>query len=79
MTTQGEYPEAAVAISMSDLKSIREALVVGVDWTRQVLIEHETQFGRTTRKNRMTAEMIEKDIQSIQDQIDFITPKIVLP
>lgn len=45
------------------------ALQAGLENTQSALVEHETALGRTTTKNRMWAETLEREIQDMRDCI----------
>lgn len=54
-----------VTIPMETLLAAIEALDVGWEYSREALWDHEIRLGRTTRRNLMTAEMIEADQEQI--------------
>lgn len=47
----------------------RRALEAGLDWTREALAIHDREFGRTTRRNVSTAEILESDIRLMEQAL----------
>lgn len=45
------------------------AIESGLNYARESLSEHDASLGRTTRKNRATAELMEKDIRSMEEAL----------
>jgi hypothetical protein len=41
-------------------------LEMGLDYARESLLQHDTNLGRTIRKNKVWAEMMESDIRYIE-------------
>ena len=56
------------------VKHIREALECGLENTQAVLAEHETNLGRSTPKNKMWAEELERQIYHIRGVISELPP-----
>lgn len=50
----------------------RRALEAGLENTQGALLEHDAALGRTTRKNRTTAEMLERDIENMQTALSLL-------
>ena len=47
-----------------------DALKVGIENTEELLSDHEERYGRTTRKNRLTAERLEKEISDMKSALE---------
>jgi hypothetical protein len=45
------------------------ALEAGLENTQSVLVEHDAALGRTTAKNKMWAEILEREIRGMEDCI----------
>ncbi len=54
------------SVDKSDIYSAIHNLSAGLDYTRELLSQHEVNLGRSTRKNRMWAEQMESDIRSME-------------
>ena len=52
------------------IRNTIDALQIGIEHTRNNLTEHDSNLGRTTRKNKSWAETLESDIRSIEDCIN---------
>ena len=50
----------------------RRAIEAGLENTQGALLEHDAALGRTTRKNRTTAEMLERDIENMQTALSLL-------
>ena len=46
-----------------------DALKIGIENTEELLSDHEERYGRTTRKNRLTAERLEKEISDMKSAL----------
>ena len=46
------------------------AMENGLDYTRELLIQHGSALGRTTRKNKLTAEAMERDIEQMMRTLE---------
>lgn len=53
----------------SKIPEIILALESGLEYAQEMLIHHDTSFGRTTRSNKRQAEFIEEDIEKIKAAI----------
>lgn len=58
------------------LLDIRAALDIGYESTCEVLADHDTHLGRTTRGNRLRAELLEVDKLQILEAIASIDAKV---
>lgn len=45
------------------------AVEAGLEYTSELLAMHEVSLGRTTRKNKLTAEAMERDIEQMKRAI----------
>ncbi len=57
--------EQQVTIPMETLNASIEAIRTGWEYAREALAEHDVKLGRTTRRNRIQAEVIEADIDRL--------------
>ena len=48
------------------------ALENGVEWVQEALMNHDFNYGRTTRSNEATAKMIERDIEKMKTALEQI-------
>ena len=68
-TDEGYLPE-----SWSMLKdavyAAQEAIRAGIENTQELLADHDVRLGRTTRRNRYTAERLEGEIRQMQSALD---------
>lgn len=48
------------------------AVGAGLAWTRECLSAHDSANGRTTRKNRTTAEIMESDIRHMEATLKML-------
>lgn len=46
------------------------ALEVGLENTRELLVDHDERYGRSTRKNRLIAERLENEVSQIEDALN---------
>lgn len=65
-----EYQPETWAMRKDTIYAARSALKVGLENTQELLIEHDASLGRTTRKNRFTAERLEGEIRSMQSVLE---------
>lgn len=73
-----EYQPETIAIPISELENIIDALEAGLEHTQTVLSEHDASLGRTTRKNKRWAESLEKDIEFLSNQMKFLKLKLIV-
>ena len=59
--------------------SIFDSLHNGLDYAQSSLIEHDTNLGRTTRKNKQWAEQIERDIANFQTNLEVLGKRLQMP
>jgi len=52
-----------------DLRSMRDCIELAREYAQEVLTDHDTRLGRTTRSNKITAEGIESDIRLISETL----------
>jgi len=48
------------------------AVEAGLEYTQELLAHHEVSLGRTTRKNKLTAEAMERDIEQMRRALDSL-------
>lgn len=48
------------------------AVEAGLEYTRELLANHDVSLGRTTRKNKLTAEAMERDIEQMLKAIKYL-------
>lgn len=61
-----EYQPEIWSVDKSDIYSSIYCVSAGLDYTRELLSQHEDNLGRSTRKNRMWAEQMENDIRAME-------------
>ena len=52
------------------LKSVHASLEMAVEHVRSLLAEHDTNLGRSTRKNRVWAQQLESDIRMLESSYE---------
>lgn len=57
-------------VAKDDIYHALDALKAGLDHARENLTRHDSELGRTTRKNEMWAKQIERDIKGMELVID---------
>ena len=57
------YEPLMIQIPEQDLRNILDCLESGLESTQELLIQHDRNLGRTTKKNKMFAEMMESEIE----------------
>ena len=72
-----EYEPETISIPKLEVENIIDALKAGLEHTESVLIEHDNNLGRTTRKNELWAKQLEKDIEFIKSSLTFLKEKLV--
>jgi len=65
LPTVAGYQPLRVTIPMETLNDAIDALEVGWEYAKEALAQHECSLGRTTRSNRMHAEIVEDDIDKL--------------
>lgn len=64
------YEAESWSMKKDTIYEARIALETGLENTEELLIKHDIELGRTTRSNRSTAEILEKEILSIKSVIE---------
>lgn len=67
-----QYQPKYRTIEENLLKNTVDGLTSGLEYAEMALLDHDTKLGRTTRKNKMWAEQMEKDIFQIKLTIKTI-------
>lgn len=70
-TPKAPPSEATVSIPLKHLNGMLECLSYGKDYAQECLSDHDVRFGRTTRKNKMTAAGMQDDIEYMEDMIKW--------
>lgn len=65
-----EYQPETWAMLKDTIYAARTALEAGLENTQELLIEHDASLGRTTRKNRFTAERLESEIRAMKSALE---------
>lgn len=71
------YEPLMIQIPEQDLRNILDCLESGLESTQELLIQHDVNFGRTTKKNKMLAEIMESEIERTKTVIKQL--KLQLP
>jgi Ribonuclease G/E len=66
-----------IQIPEQDLRNIFDCLESGLESTEELLIQHDVNFGRTTKKNKMLANILESEIERTKTVIKQL--KLQLP
>ena len=61
-----------VELSYSEMENIVDSLEAGIENTRELLVDHDERLGRTTAKNRFTAERMEKEISKMEKSLGYL-------
>jgi hypothetical protein len=69
-----DYGPERRAITLEDIAKIKNALQIGLENSEDLLAQHETSLGRSTRNNRLTAEAMEVDVELILEALAILTP-----
>ena len=64
--------EVTIEIKLKTLNRFRKCLVDAKGNAEELLSEHDRGLERTTKKNRLTAEMYEAEIKECQCLIDWL-------
>lgn len=56
-----------------------EAVQNGLEYANSILISHDDALGRTTKKNRMWAEVIENDIRQMRQTLEDLRKRCPEP
>lgn len=68
-----EPNEINYLLSESTLSLIKTALEAGLEHARTALIEHDRALGRTTRKNELWAEVLERDVTHLEESLNLLS------
>lgn len=68
-TGSADVPPLYWSVQGNVMALTRRALESGLENTKELLVQHEAALGRTTRKNRVMAEMYERDINEMQSAL----------
>lgn len=71
------YEPLMIQIPEQDLRNILDCLESGLESTQELLIQHDRNLRRTTKKNKMFAEMMESEIERTKTVIKQL--KLQLP
>jgi|688.fasta_scaffold441956_2 hypothetical protein len=61
-----EYQPELWTVQKDDIYAAIHALDAGLEHTRSLLGDHDVALGRTTRKNKMWAEQLERDVENME-------------
>jgi len=64
-----EHEQEYSTVKKDAIHSIITVLQIGLQNTEELLSMHDASLGRTTPKNKSAAEQLEKEIDSIKEQI----------
>ena len=74
-----EDPEPLrVEVDYELLMNAHDALQTGLEYAKEVLLEHDASLGRSIRKNRMLAEQIETDIDGMEKVLKALKGKFIV-
>lgn len=62
--------ELKVTLNANNFMGAFESLEIGKEYAQEVLQNHLVTLGETTRKNKMTADLIRGDIEKMEFNID---------
>ena len=62
--------ELKVTLNANNFMGAFESLEIGKEYAQEVLQNHLVTLGETTRKNKMTADLIRQDIDKMEFHID---------
>lgn len=62
--------ETIIELKGNTIMAIYESLEIGKEYAQEVLQNHLVTLGETTRKNKMTADLIRQDIDKIEYHLD---------
>lgn len=66
------YEPLMIQIPEQDLRNILDCLESGLESSQELLIQHDVNFGRTTKKNKMLADILESEIERTKNSILLI-------
>lgn len=65
-----------ITILQSRYVDMKDCIETGLEHTQGCLIDHDVALGRTTRKNQLWAETLERDIEKMKDQLSFMNGEV---
>ena len=65
-----DFQPTSQQVDLMDLRSMKDCIELAREYAHEVLSDHDTRLGRTTRSNKITAEGIEADIRMITKTLD---------
>lgn len=60
-----------------DIYTIIYALNAGIEYSKELLAEHDKNLGRTIHKNKVWAEIIEKDITLMRESLEKLKNNVI--
>ena len=70
-----EYQPEQVIIDKSALDAAKEAIEIGLEYARELIVEYDKVFGRQMRKNRVWCEKMESDIRKMESTLKGLEEK----
>ena len=67
-----DYISDVWPVSKYDIYAARDAIAIGLVHTKESLEQHDSVCGRSTAKNKMWAERLEKDITQMEDALQAL-------
>ncbi|NCA94154.1 MAG: hypothetical protein EOM84_03135 [Sphingobacteriia bacterium] len=64
-----EYQPEMWTIAKDHIYAAISAIQIGLENTEELLVDHEEKVGRTTRKNRLEAERLEKELDQMKSTL----------
>ena len=68
------YEPERWTLTKDAILAAQDALKIGIENSEELLADYEMRFGRDTRSNRMTAERMEQEIESMKAALKGLTP-----
>lgn len=59
-------------VDLMDLRNMKDCVELAREYAHEVLTNHDTRLGRTTRSNKITAEGIENDLRMITATLEKV-------
>lgn len=70
------YEPVTISIPEQDLRNILDCLESGLESSQELLVQHDVNFGRTTKKNKMLANILESEIERTKSSITLLKNSI---
>ena len=70
-----KYKDLSFTLSGTEIINLYQSLEAGKEYAQEVLQNHLVSLGETTRKNKMTADMIREDISKIEILLEEMEPQ----